>query len=142
MGHLCLQWQKVWNLEEITNSMLVLIRQLPVLDLLVGIWNHQMEVFYTHAVQHQHLETFLAPVAHKKYGTNLEAGRRHRVTSTSSAFGMDFVTGCRDGVRVTLPGQPSNFGCACKSYQCIDPITFVSVVYTKNVVISAFNIPY
>ena len=32
-----------------------------------GHMDHQMEVFYTHAVQHQRLETFLTPVAHKKY---------------------------------------------------------------------------
>ena len=119
LGYICLQGQKVWsryqqfsgNNKFHAGSDSSAAR----VDMLVGIWNHQMEVFYTRAVQYQRLETFLAIAAHKKYRTNLEAGRRH---PTSSVFGMVFVTGGRHGLRVMLTWHPSNYGCACKSYQC------------------------
>lgn len=145
------------NLVESANSMFGAIRELPILSLLSGIWDHQMAVFYERSLLAEQA-SHLAPRPLTRFQASLDGSRFLQASPSSRTAGIVFRPGSTERFAVQLPSGTMAGRCSCFEYYehslpcahaCalarelgMDPLTLVDEAYTAASYAATYSVPY
>ena len=105
------------NLAEISHSMLNPLRRRPIVQLLGGIWTHQMTTFFERAVEAASFRTAMTPIAQGRLAECIEVARRMEVLPSDLRSGIVVGGDPRRQFVVRLPIDGMEGSCTCGFFQ-------------------------